>query len=118
MQLGCSNKEASKLVGINLRTGREWKNGRPEMHVVHETIYQALYRPGRGELRRELTRGLRTCRVRRRPHRQAWKRKPRFSGSMMISNRPADHAVAGHWEGDRATRSCTNLSGLTDWRGG
>ncbi|MEU1461310.1 IS30 family transposase, partial [Streptomyces sp. NPDC005727] len=27
---------------------------RPEMHVVHETVYQALYVQGRGELRREL----------------------------------------------------------------
>ncbi|MEV0492328.1 IS30 family transposase [Streptomyces atratus] len=77
---------------------------RPEMHVTHETVYQALYVQGRGELRRELTRALRTGRARRRPHRQAAKRQPRFSTPMvMISDRPAeadDRAVPGHWEGD------------------
>jgi transposase, IS30 family len=77
---------------------------RPEMHVVHETIYQALYIQGRGELRRELARALRTGRARRRPHRQAAARQPRFSHPMvMISQRPAeadDRAVPGHWEGD------------------
>ncbi|MFI1184600.1 hypothetical protein ACH4UT_34475 [Streptomyces sp. NPDC020799] len=29
VQLGYSNREASELVGINPRTGREWRNGRP-----------------------------------------------------------------------------------------
>jgi IS30 family transposase len=86
---------------------------RPEMHVTHETIYQALYVQGRGELRRELTRALRTGRAMRRPHRHAAKRQPRYSHPMvMISERPAeaaDRAVPGHWEGDlivgRASRS-------------
>jgi IS30 family transposase len=77
---------------------------RPEMHVVHETIYQALYVQGRGELRRELARALRTGRVRRKPRRQAQQRQPRFRDPMvMISERPAeaaDRAVSGHWEGD------------------
>ncbi|MFD5475725.1 IS30 family transposase [Streptomyces sp. NPDC127105] len=77
---------------------------RPEMHVVHETVYQALYVQGRGELRRELTRALRTGRARRKPRRQAQQRQPRFSTPMvMISERPAeveDRAVPGHWEGD------------------
>ncbi|MCX4397894.1 MULTISPECIES: IS30 family transposase [unclassified Streptomyces] len=77
---------------------------RPEMHVVHETIYQALYVQGRGELRRELTRALRTGRARRRPHRQSCKRQPRSIPNMvMVSDRPAeaaDRAVPGHWEGD------------------
>nr|WP_303715476.1 IS30 family transposase [Kutzneria buriramensis]WKX16052.1 IS30 family transposase [Kutzneria buriramensis]WKX16103.1 IS30 family transposase [Kutzneria buriramensis]WKX16209.1 IS30 family transposase [Kutzneria buriramensis]WKX16263.1 IS30 family transposase [Kutzneria buriramensis]WKX16266.1 IS30 family transposase [Kutzneria buriramensis] len=77
---------------------------RPEMHVVHETVYQALYVQGRGELRRELARALRTGRARRRPRRQAQQRRPRFATPMvMISERPAeaeDRAVPGHWEGD------------------
>ncbi|MGW7294808.1 IS30 family transposase [Streptomyces xiamenensis] len=77
---------------------------RPEMHVVHETIYQALYVQGRGELRRELTKALRTGRTMRRPHRQSSKRQPRMSKDMvLISERPAeveDRAVPGHWEGD------------------
>ncbi|MEU3993863.1 IS30 family transposase [Streptomyces platensis] len=77
---------------------------RPEMHVAHETIYQALYVQGRGELRRELAKALRTGRAMRRPHRIATRRQPRMSSTMvMISERPAeaaDRAIPGHWEGD------------------
>jgi len=77
---------------------------RPELHVAHETIYQALYVQGRGELRRELARALRTGRTRRKPHRRPDARQPRFATPMvMISDRPAeaeDRAVPGHWEGD------------------
>lgn len=77
---------------------------RPEMHVVHETVYQALYVQGRGELRRELAGALRTGRARRKPQRQANCRQPRFKVPMvMISDRPAeaeDRVVPGHWEGD------------------
>ncbi|WP_438292449.1 IS30 family transposase [Streptomyces sp. HUAS TT7] len=76
----------------------------PEMHVVHETIYQALYVQGRGELRRQLTKSLRTGRAIRVPRRQAQQRRPRYRHPMvMISERPAeaeDRAVPGHWEGD------------------
>lgn len=77
---------------------------RPEMHVCHETIYQALYVQGRGELRRELTKALRTGRAMRKPRRLAQRRQPRYRAPMvMISERPAeadDRAVPGHWEGD------------------
>ena len=77
---------------------------RPKMHVVHETVYQALYVQGRGELRRELTRALRTGRAVRRPHRLSHSRLSRpVKNMVMISDRPAeaaDRAVPGHWEGD------------------
>ncbi|MDA2806597.1 IS30 family transposase [Nocardiopsis suaedae] len=77
---------------------------RPEMHVVHETVYQALYVQGRGELRRELARALRTGRARRKPRRHANSRLPGpIRDMVMISERPAeaaDRAVPGHWEGD------------------
>ena len=74
-----------------------------EMWVSHETIYQSLYVQGRGALRRELTRQLRTGRTLRKPHRQPDQRRERFAGMVMISDRPAeveDRAVPGHWEGD------------------
>ncbi|MDH3038668.1 IS30 family transposase [Streptomyces sp. TRM75561] len=77
---------------------------RPEMHVVHETVYQALYVQGRGQLRRELAGTLRSGRARRQPQKQANCRQPQFTTPIvMISERPAeaeDRALPGHWEGD------------------
>ncbi|RVX40759.1 IS30 family transposase [Nonomuraea polychroma] len=77
---------------------------RPEMRVCHETIYQALYVQGRGELRRELTKALRTGRGMRKPRRVAQQRQPRYAAPMvMLSERPAeahDRVIPGHWEGD------------------
>ncbi len=85
------------------RLRREFPD-QPEMRVVHETIYQALYVQGRGELRRELARSLRTGRAQRRPQQRPDRRRSWVTeGAVMISDRPAEiaeRAVPGHWEGD------------------
>jgi IS30 family transposase len=75
-----------------------------EMRVSHETIYRSLFVQGRGELRRELTRHLRTGRALRKPRRREERRGTRLvPPELTISARPAeveDRAVPGDWEGD------------------
>jgi len=82
--------------------------GDPARQVVHETIYQAVYRPELGGLSRELpAQVLRTRRRRRRPHRRPGERRPNGITAMtMIGQRPAEAAgrdERGHWEGDLIT---------------
>ena len=75
----------------------------PEMWVSTETIYQSLYVQGRGALKRELAKHLRTGRTLRKPRRHANKRRERIKDMVNISERPPeinDRAVPGHWEGD------------------
>jgi len=74
----------------------------PEMWVSHETIYKELYVQGRGELRRELARCLRTGRAVRK-HRGRVEQRGQIKDMVLISERPAeieDRSVPGHWEGD------------------
>ena len=76
--------------------------GQPDMNVVHESIYQALYSPQDHGLTREMTRHLRTGRRGRLPRRSTTARRSRFSGPL-LSERPTevdDRVVPGHWERD------------------
>jgi IS30 family transposase len=75
----------------------------PEMRVSHETIYLSLYVQGRGALRYELHRALRTGRAVRRSKKALPGVLGKLSNMVLISERPAeveDRAVPGHWEGD------------------
>jgi IS30 family transposase len=74
-----------------------------EMQVPHETIYQSLFIQGKGSLRRELWRCLRTGRATRCSQGRPTSTKGRIRDMVMISEHPAeveDRAVPGHWEGD------------------
>jgi IS30 family transposase len=65
--------------------------------VSHETIYQSLYVQGREELRRELTRCLRSGHTRRKGETEP--RGGRVTDMVMISDRPTevqDRAILGH----------------------
>ena len=81
----------------------------PSMRVCHETIYQAVYRPGSVLIRPSRVAPnrrspLRTGRDHRRAQQRVERRRPRFSQPMLtIHERPfalEDRAQAGHWEGD------------------
>jgi IS30 family transposase len=77
---------------------------RPDWHVCHETIYQALYLGGRGGLRRQLTRRLRTGRPLRKRRRRGTERRTRFvTPGQLIDQRPdivLRRERIGDWEGD------------------
>jgi IS30 family transposase len=74
----------------------------PVMRISHETIYLSLYVQSRGELRKQLTRELRSGRTARKP-RGRLETRGQIVDMINISQRPAeaaDRAVPGHWEGD------------------
>jgi transposase, IS30 family len=81
----------------------------PGMWLCHESIYQAVYRPG-SPLKRPSPLAphhrspLRTGRDHRRAHQRTERRRPRFEQPMLTVRQrpfdPGDRSQAGHWEGD------------------
>ena len=87
----------------------------PEMRVSHETIYKALYVQGRGELRRDLHKRLRTGRALRKTRRAVGARRGKIPDMVNIADRPPeveDRAVPGHWEGDLIMGSTASNSAI------
>ena len=85
--------------------------------MSHETIYQALYVQGRGELRRDLHQAAphRTARCARSAGVDRASVGGRIPGMVNISERPAevaDRAVPGHWEGDLIMGSTASNSAI------
>ncbi len=82
----------------------------PEMRVHHETIYRELFVQGRGALRDELKKCLRTGRARRVTRGEGRARRAHAGGQIpdMVNIVERDEEVAhrrvpGHWEGDLIT---------------
>ena len=77
-------------------------SARPEWHLCHETIYQALYLGHKGGLSRVLTTKLRTGRPLRKRRRTATERMPRFiAPAVLIHHRPPiveTRTRIGDWE--------------------
>jgi IS30 family transposase len=99
VQAKLNRKLSPEQISAELR--EEFSEDR-SMQVSHESIYRSLFVQGRGELRRELTKQLRTGRALRRP-RARTDRRGQIPNMVMISERPAeiaDRAIPGHWEGD------------------
>ncbi len=73
------------------------------MRISHEAIYQHIYCFPRGELKKELMKGLRQERKLRQPRKYIHDRKQRIQDIISISERPKEvegRIVSGHWEGD------------------
>jgi IS30 family transposase len=99
---------------IAVRLRRDFPDD-PEMRVSHEAIYQAIYVQGRGHLRRDIHRCLRTGRALRKPRSSPGERRGRIPNMINISERPpeaADRAVPGNWEGDLIIGSTQSRSAI------
>lgn len=74
-----------------------------DMRISHESIYQYLYCLPKGELKKELMRGLRRERKMRLSRFALHSRRAGITDVVSISERPVetqDRTVPGHWEGD------------------
>lgn len=73
------------------------------MRISYETIYQYLYCLPKGELKKELMKGLRHEKKGRQPRIYAHYRRQRIQDIVSISERPKEtegRQIPGHWEGD------------------
>lgn len=85
------------------RTLRSMWPDNPELHVSHETIYNAIYAHPKGELRKELIACLRQGRSGRRRRSAGQDRRGQIPEMVSIHVRPPeveDRVMPGHWEGD------------------
>jgi IS30 family transposase len=74
-----------------------------DMRISYESIYQYLYCLPKGELKKELMRGLRRERKQRLSRFALHSRRSGITDIISISERPAetaDRTIPGHWEGD------------------
>ena len=79
-----------------------WPDNR-DMHVSHETIYNAIYAHPKGQLRKELIACLRQGKSTRRPRSGGADRRGQIPEMVSIHVRPPevnDRVMPGHWEGD------------------
>lgn len=85
------------------RTLRRMWPDNPDMHVSHETIYNAIYAHPKGELRKSLVACLRQAHNTRRPRSAGEDRRGQIPEMVSIHVRPPeinDRVMPGHWEGD------------------
>jgi IS30 family transposase len=90
-----------------------WPN-EPELHVSHETIYNAIYAYPRGELRKALIACLRQGQTTRRPRSGGTDRRGQIPEMVSIHVRPPEvenRQMPGHWEGD-LIRGANNRSAV------
>ena len=85
------------------RTLRSMWPDNSELHVSHETIYNAIYAHPKGELRKELIACLRQGRSGHKPRSAGEDRRGQIPEMVSIHVRPPevnDRVMPGHWEGD------------------
>ena len=85
------------------RTLRSMWPDRTELHVSHETIYNAIYAHPKGELRRDLIACLRQGHSSRKSRSAGTDRRGQLPEMLSIHMRPPeveDRVMPGHWEGD------------------
>ena len=106
IERGLAQRWSPQQIAARLRT--EFPDN-VEMRVSHETIYQSLFVQGRGALRKELTRCLRTGRAQRRPHGRV-RGTGRLKDMVLISERPAEAEDRAVQATGRAICSSGNLA--------